>query len=229
LLVAPVVSSESISEYTPGWVSVKGPKVYLPALLAAVCDVVVLLLGSVIVAVTPRFGVAPPPLSVNAVLAAVPVLGEIVATRLVVLTLSRILRESLPPLASATEQVTVYAPLCAGAVHEALDPVVLIVPPDAFHVYVNAPLPDAVQSKVSVLAEPTVYELAVRDWICNGITEANTAMEICSLADRPAESDNCAVKVKLCARVGVPLNTPFGARERPGGRLDADVDHVYGV
>ena len=73
-----------------------------PLLVAVVCDVVVLPLGRVMVAVTPMFGVAPDPITVNVVLPTVPIPGDTFATSLVAFTLSVIPRESLLPLASET-------------------------------------------------------------------------------------------------------------------------------
>ena len=65
VLCAPVLSSETTAVYVPGWVSVNELNVNAPLLLAVVCDVVTVPPGGVMVAVTPPFGEAPLPLTVN--------------------------------------------------------------------------------------------------------------------------------------------------------------------
>jgi hypothetical protein len=147
-----------------------------PLLVAVVCDVVVLPLGRVMVAVTPMFGVAPEPVTVNVVLPTVPTPGDTFATSLVAFTLSVIPRESLLPLGSETEHVTVETPPLPGAVHVTLDPVPLIVPADALHAYVSVPLPGylTMHDKAEVPPGLTVVGLAVNDCICGGTSESKT-------------------------------------------------------
>ena len=147
-----------------------------PLLVAVMCDVVALPLGKEMVAVTPMFGVAPEPVTVKVVFPTVPVCGDTLATSLVAFTLSVIPRESLSPLASETEQVTVESPALLGAVHVTLDPVPLIVPDDALHAYVSVPLPEylTMHNKVAVPPGLTVVGLAVSDCICGGISELKT-------------------------------------------------------
>jgi len=128
------------------------------------------------VAVTPIFGVAPEPVTVNVVLPAVPVSGDTFATSLVEFTLSVIPRESLLPLVSETEHVTVEFPPLPGAVHVTLDPVPLIVPADALHVYVSVSLPGylTMHDKTAVPPGLTVVGVAVNDFICGGTCESKT-------------------------------------------------------
>jgi hypothetical protein len=156
--------------------SVNPLKENCPLLVAVVCDVVVFPLGMVMVAVTPMFAVAPDPVTVNVVLPAVPVCGDTFATRLVAFTVRVIPRESLSPLTSETEQVTVEIPPLLGAVHVTLDPVPLIVPDDALHTYVSVSLPGylTMHDKAAVPLGLTVFGLAVNDSICGGTSEPKT-------------------------------------------------------
>lgn len=93
-----------------------GPNVYWPLLLAVVREVVVLPLGSVIVAVTPPFRVAPLPVTVNWVTPAVPVDGETLAESAELLTDNRVDPEACKPPSSVIVQLAVYVPVVAGAV-----------------------------------------------------------------------------------------------------------------
>ena len=81
-----------------------------PDEFAVVWLVTVVLSGCVMEAVTLPFADAPVPLTVNVVLPLVPVVGEMLATSVVALTLIPMLRVSLSPLESDTVQVAVYAP-----------------------------------------------------------------------------------------------------------------------
>jgi hypothetical protein len=86
--------------------SVNGPKEYCPLPLAVVCDVVVVAFGSVMVAVTPWFGVAPLPLTVNCVTPATPEVGETLLLRTALLTCSVVESEADKPTVEVAVQVT---------------------------------------------------------------------------------------------------------------------------
>ena len=138
-----------------------------PLLLAVVCDVVMLPSGRVIAAVTPMFGVAPEPLTVNVVVPSVPVIGDTFTTSFVAFTLRGILRESSSPLESETEHVMVDVPLLLGGVQVTFDPVPVITPVDALHEYVSVSLPGylTMHDRVAVPPGLTVVGFAVNDCI----------------------------------------------------------------
>ena len=50
-----------------------------------------------------------------------------------------------------------------------------------------------------------------------------------AVEDRPFRPATCTVKLALAVDQGVPLITPALLRIKPGGRLPAASDHVYGV
>jgi hypothetical protein len=132
-LFPPVALSESTSEYTPACVYVNGPNVYWPLLLAVVPDVLVLPLGSVIVAVTPPFRVAPLPVTVNWVTPAVPVDGETRVESADLFTDNVADPEACKPPSSVTVQVAVYVPVLEGAVQVTVAPFHEKVPPVKLH------------------------------------------------------------------------------------------------
>jgi len=86
---------------------VNGPKEYCPLLLAVVCEIVVLAFGIVIVAVTPWFGVAPLPLTVNWVTPAIPEVGEMLLLKGALLTCRTVEPEPDKPTFDVTVQVAV--------------------------------------------------------------------------------------------------------------------------
>jgi len=111
------------------------------------------------------FGVAPEPLTMNVVVPTVPVNGDTFAISFVAFTLREILRESLSPLGSETEHVTVDVPPLLGAVQVTFDPVPAIAPVDAVHAYVSVSLPGylTMHDKVAVPPGLTVVGLTVND------------------------------------------------------------------
>ena len=111
----------------------KGPNEYWPLLLAVVCEVVVLVLGSVIVAVTPPLWVAPLPVTVNWVTPAMPEEGETLAKSTGLLTDTWVDSEAAKPPESVAVHVAVSVPAVEGAVQVTIAPFPEKVPPVKLH------------------------------------------------------------------------------------------------
>ena len=102
-----------------------------------VCAVAVLVLGRVIVAVTPLLGVAPLPVTVKLVTATVPEEGLTLLVRDELVACISAEADADSPNASVTVHFDVYVPGFSGAAHSTVCPVPEYAPPLKAQEYVN--------------------------------------------------------------------------------------------